>query len=318
MSSQAGGLLTGGSGGVLDGVTNTGTTTLGPSAYTTLQNSLNNTGTVTFANSTTSTQYLAIAGAVTLSGAGEVVLVNANSNIYDPGGGSITNTGNVIHGGNGGIINVPVTNQATIRADNGVLNVNAPITNTGGTVAINNGATLALNSTITGGTLSSQAGGLLLNGTLSGVTNTGTTTIGPSSYTILQNSLNNTGTVTFANSTSSTQYLAITGAVTLSGAGEVVLVNANSNIYDTGGASLTNSSNLIHGGNGGSIGVPVTNSGNIFADNGTLNLTRTLTQTGAGTVSVALDGSNFATSGLLSGASIIIRISSPAECDSGW
>ena len=70
------------------------------------------------------------------------MLVNANSYIYDYGGGSLTNSGNLIHGGNGGSINVPVTNQATIRADNGVLNIGSPVDNTGGTVAVNNGATL--------------------------------------------------------------------------------------------------------------------------------------------------------------------------------
>ena len=172
------------------------------------------------------------------------------------------------------------------------------------------GATLALNTnnsntTIIGGTLSAQAGSLISgsDGTLNGVTNTGTTTIASGSIRLLNNTTNQ-GKFTFSGSNINNEVLRISGPVTLNGGGEVQLVNSHSIIDDPNNGALTNVNNLIHGGNGGLIQVQMINSGNIFADNGTLNLSRTLSQTGTGTISVLLNGPNFTASGLLAASNV--------------
>jgi cell division septation protein DedD len=111
--------------------------------------------------------------------------------------------------------------------------------------------------------------------------------------------INNLHKITYSGSNINNEILRVDGATTLSGGGEVQLVNSHSFIYTGNSSTLNNVDNLIHGGNGGSINLPMINSGNIFADNGTLNVTSTLTQTSSGTISVFLNGTNFATSGLL-------------------
>ena len=132
---------------------------------------------------------------------------------------------------------------------------------------------------IVGGTLSAQAGSFISgsDGTLNGVTNTGTTTIASGSIRLLNN-ITNQGKFTFSGSNINDEILNITGAVTLSGSGEVQLVNSHSKINNFGG-TLTNVDNLIHGGNGGSIGKQMINSGTVRADNGVLTVTQQIDNT---------------------------------------
>jgi hypothetical protein len=268
LACQAGSLL---NSGTLDGVTTTGTTTIGPGAI--YLNNVTNQGNITFdvAGASTTTEDIYIIGTVTLNGGGEVQLINANTRILDGGTGLLINVDNLIHGGNNAPINVPVTNQGTIRADNGVLYLNAPISNASGTVQIFSGATL-YPSTITGGILACQAGSLLNSGTIDGVTTTGTTTIGPGA--IYLNNVTNQGNITFdvAGASATTEDIYIIGTVTLNGGGEVQLINTNTRILDGGTGTLINVDNLIHGGNNAPINVPVTNQGTIRADNGVLYL----------------------------------------------
>jgi hypothetical protein len=261
---------------------------------------INNQHKITYSGSNINDEVLRINGPVTLNGGGEIQLINSHSFIDDPNGGALTNIDNLIHGGNGGLIQVQMINQGIVRADNGVLSINRAIDNTGGgNVQILSGATLALSSTVVGGTLAGQVGSLINGGgVLNGVTNTGTTTIASGSL-FLQNTITNQGKFTYSGSNINDEVLRINGPVTLNGGGEIQLINSHSFIDDPNGGALTNVDNLIHGGNGGLIQVQMINSGNIFADNGTLNLNRTLSQTGTGTISVLLNGPNFTASGLL-------------------
>src|ERR1700686_2989666 len=130
------------------------TLSVSPGEVTVDSGTLNNRHILTFFGSTNSGESLSINGAVTLNGGGEVQLVNNQSQIrLQTLGSTLTNADNLIHGGNNGSISVPITNQSLIRADNGVLNISAPIDNSGGAIQIFTGATLALSSTITRGTL---------------------------------------------------------------------------------------------------------------------------------------------------------------------
>ena len=151
-----------------------------------------------------------------------------------------------------------------------VFSLNGSIDNTGGgSVQIFSGATLGLNSntTIIGGTLSAQAGSFISgsDGTLNGVTNTGTITIASGSIRLLNNTTNQ-GKITFSGSNIIGETLLFTGAVALNGGGEVQLVNSHSRLNDFSGATVTNVDNLIHGGNGGIISLQMINSGIIRAD----------------------------------------------------
>ncbi len=89
-------------------------------------------------------------GAVTLTGGGEVVLTQATGAIIDGGFGALLiNEDNTIRGA--GTVFMPLTNQATIRAEGGSLSLNRDIDGTGD-IFVSAGATLIFN----GGTLQQQ------------------------------------------------------------------------------------------------------------------------------------------------------------------
>jgi len=281
IDSEAGGQL---EDGTLSNVTTSGTLAIAP-GVTILQNTITNTDTITFANNTITTQdeALRIDGPVMLTGGGEMVFID-NDSVLDiqSGGSTLTNVDNVIRGVGGGHINAPINNQHIIRAEAGTLNIASDINNTGGTVEIKNNATLNLSSgSISGGEIDAEADGQLEDGTLSNVTTSGTLAIAPG-VTILQNTITNTDTITFANNTITTQdeTLRIDGPVTLDGGGELVFVDNDSMLsIQTAGSTLTNVDNIIRGGGGGHINAPIINQHIIRADSGTLNISGDVTNT---------------------------------------
>ena len=210
---------------------------------------ITNSNILTFAG-TGGTERLYISGTTTLTGGGELKLVDGNSYINDfTGTSTLTNVNNLVHGG--GHISVAVTNQSIIRADNGTLTLGATIDNTNGTVAVNNGATLDLGGTTLNGLVNVAAGGFIHNGTLSNAITPGTIAVDSSTLTV-KNTITNQGLITFA-AAGGTERLYISGATTLTGGGELKLVDGNSYINDfTGTSTLTNVNNLVHGGGGSS------------------------------------------------------------------
>ena len=282
IAGQAGSILSGG--GALDGVTLTGTNTIGTGSVA-LYNIITNTGTITFVGAHSGSEALFANGDVTLTGGGSVALVNNDSQITTSAGGStLTNVDNHIHGGNGATIaNVALINQSVITADSGVLNILYDnVDNTGGRIEVSNGAALNFNGTISNGTIAGQAGSILTGGgALDGVTLTGTNTIGTGSVA-LNNIITNTGTLTFAGANAGSEALFANGDVTLTGGGSVALVNNDSQITTSaGGSTLTNVDNHIHGGNGATIAVPLINQGTLRADSGTLTITGDLPNSGS-------------------------------------
>ena len=81
----------------------------------------NNQGKITFSGSNVTNEILLFTGAVTLNGGGEVQLVNSRSRLNIFSGATVTNVDNLIHGGNGGSINLLMINSGIIRADSGIL-----------------------------------------------------------------------------------------------------------------------------------------------------------------------------------------------------
>ena len=169
------------------------------------------------------------------------------------------------------------TNSGTLRADNGTINLgNTVLNNAGGTLsAINSGRINLGGTTVTGGTLSTATNGAILTGvgttaTLNGVTlASGAQFIGSNaSTTTLIGTISNAGTITLSSGGNATD-LVMSGDVTLTGGGSVLMGNnINNRIVGGAGSRLINAiGHTIHG--GGQIGVnaiAITNSGLIVAD----------------------------------------------------
>ena len=179
-------------------------------------------------------------------------------------------------------------NTGTLEATNGAILglAGGTITNTGGIIHADPGSTVELQAgptngmTLTGGTLTTSGTGVIQstccfnNGTLDGVTNNGT-------FKLIQTIENLNGTITNngsfqVNAAGFNTDLDVTGAVTLKGTGTLTMSNdANNHIMGYGqvapGASLLNQITIQGAGtigwNGGiGTGNSVTNQGTIFAD----------------------------------------------------
>jgi hypothetical protein len=179
-------------------------------------------------------------------------------------------------------------NTGTLEATNGAILglAGGTITNTGGIIHADPGSAVELQPgptsgmTLTGGTLTTSGTGVIQstccfnNGTLDGVTNNGT-------FKLIQAIENLNGTITNngsfqVNAAGFNTDLDVTGAVTLKGTGTLTMSNdANNHIMGYGqvapGASLLNQSTIQGAGtigwNGGiGTGNSVTNQGTIFAD----------------------------------------------------
>lgn len=276
-------------------------------------------GTLSLKSVGNSTDLIMSGGDVTLSGSGNIVLDNNSANrIYGSPTSSklILNGLNLEGGGQLGVNSMGISSNATITANDGTaLTIDpssAGVTNTGTLKA--DGGTLALTGgtyTNTGGNIeSTSAAGSTVQfnsstftgGTLQG---TGTlTTVGANTFNGI--SLNSGATLTIANNTSgtlsgtfanagtlkinsagnSTDAIAASGGLTLSGGGSVQLIGANSRLYGANGSTtLTNTNNKIHGyGQLGANQLLLNNQSNISADVNSQTLTvdasATITNTG--------------------------------------
>jgi hypothetical protein len=276
---------------ILNGVLNTGSVEVSSNTGL-LQNTVTNPGTIQLVSGT-----LFMAGSVTLTGSGSL-LMSGSSNLEQnltsvgPPGGSLINQ-QLIHGA-GNLYDLPLTNQATIEADNpsAPLYVSTATTNTG-TLEASGGATLEISNnqtvnnnggiiealtgskvlligTVAGGTLATSGTGVIEseNGTLDGTvnvpTNTGKLTVSGENDLTFQGTVNNTGTITL----SGTACISLAEPTILIGSGKIIL-GANNCIYGSGN-SLTNESTIEGAGSiGDSNEMPITNDGTILANKST-------------------------------------------------
>ncbi len=277
---------------ILNGVLNTGSVEVSSGNTGILQNTVTNPGTIQVASGT-----LFMAGNVTLTGSGSLLMTGSsnleqNLTTVGPPGGSLTNQ-QLIHGA-GTFYDLPLTNQATIEADNksAPLYLDTATTNTGtleasggATLQIDNGQTVNNNGgsiealtgskvlligTVAGGTLATSGTGVIesengtLDGTLNVPTNTGKLTISGQNDLILQGTVNNAGTITL----SGTACIALAEPTTLMGSGKIIL-GASNCIYGSGN-SFTNESTIEGAGSiGDSNEMPITNLGTILANKST-------------------------------------------------
>jgi hypothetical protein len=148
-----------------------------------------------------------------------------------------------------------LTNTGTLEATNGAtlsLNGGATLTNTGGTIHADAGFIVSLESgvTITGGTLTTSGSGTIQanccfnDGTLDGVTNSGTFQLNNGNIEYLSGTITNNGSFQMNGvPTGGSAILDIKGSVTLLGSGTLTMSNANDNAImgygQQSGASLT-------------------------------------------------------------------------------
>jgi YVTN family beta-propeller protein len=284
-------------------LTNAAVFTIQNNADAELSGAINNTGSFQVgANGNTTA--LSMGGAVTLAGAGTVVMTvggNGGTPVIraDVGGASLTNVNNTFSGrgqvgsgnlaftnqpagtvnansaGNGLLVNpVSTLNQGTLESSGGgILQFDVTVNNSGGTIAAGAGGSqvqLSNGANIQGGLLTSASGagfvgvigsnGVFLDGSTHGIlTNASTFTIQNNADAELVGTINNTGSFQVA-ANGNTTALSMGGAVTLTGAGTVVMsVGGNGGTpvirQDVGGSSLTNAGNSITG--SGQLQIPV-------------------------------------------------------------
>ncbi len=225
---------------------------------------------------------------VTLTGGGEVVLTGTETGFT--GAGVLTNADNTIRGF--GQIQVQTVNQGTIAIEGGTLSLESGITidNTAGAVEVAADGNLNLGTgTLRGGALSATLGSIVRNGTLDGVTLTGTLTQSINRGTTLAGTITNQGMLTFtADGTNNfsgipdTRFSVDTTA-TLAGGGELVLNGSETGL--SGNGLLTNTNHTIRG--FGQIQVKTINENLIRAEGGKLVVSRDSTGTSSGKWRVA-------------------------------
>jgi hypothetical protein len=304
----------GGDNPMLNGVTNSGLINIPGGASATVQGTITNNGTFQVSGQ------LFFSGSVTIKGTGTELLQGGTLQLAG-GTDSLTNL-QLIHGG-GTILDLPLTNQGTIEADNtstrlslqgstttntatleasggGTLDIsnNETVNNTGSTIEALTGSTVLLEGTVNGGTLKTSGTGVIEseNGTLDGTvnvpTNTGKLNVAPAFDLFLQGTVNNTGTITL----SGHGCIILNQPTILMGAGKVILGSGNC-IFGSGN-SLTNESTIEGAGTiGDSNPMPITNDGTIMA-----NKTSPLT--------IVSNGTGFTNNGKLtvnSGSTLIIN-----------
>ncbi|HMD99380.1 MAG TPA: PEP-CTERM sorting domain-containing protein [Terriglobia bacterium] len=293
--------------------------------------SISNAGTITINSTGSNTNVILdgnFASIVTLSGGGTVSLSNFSgnavwslANIFLDNQETIQGSGQIGIGSpsfafwlfNSGTIDanqsvalsisnpgMTATNTGTLEATaGGTLNLIDVFTNTNGLIrATGAGSVVNLGgSTINGGTLTTTTGGEIRNNgtaTVNGVTiSTGSTlTLLNGATTTIQGTITNNGTMD-QHSTGSNTDLLVSGAVTLTGSGSLILSNNSANrIYGSGSDSLTNDVNhTIQGagqiGIGGANAFTLDNKGTILAnDSNTLIIAPGKPFTNTGTLQV--------------------------------
>jgi hypothetical protein len=275
---------------------NSATLKLGTGAVAIHGSTISNSGTTTFLgnginNSGGMDDVLEIRGAATISGGGELLLVEPIESAV-LGGGVLTNAaGHTIRGR--GVIGVSLINQGAIRAENGRLTLTASVNNAGGTIASDDDGEFYLGTgvIISSGAIDATppmtiagpvgAGGRLENLTTAGTIRVATTALG------LAGTITNNGTLTFiANGMNNfggfDDVYSVSGAATLAGTGELVLVEPGESGLLGAGVLTNGAAHTIRG--KGSIGVELVNDGLLRAEGGKLTVTKRVA--GAGRVEI--------------------------------
>lgn len=243
-------------------------------------------------------------GSISLAGS-DGMGIEGNTTVTLSGSGSVTMAGNNFTGGNGNptlIVQQPVhgfgvfssglnlNNQNVISASGGTLFMQptsaintgtmeamsggiltfpngSPVSwnNTGGTIEALNGGTVNFEDGVyTGGTLTTVGTGLITGASaavLNNLTNSGTFQVLNNNSSTLQNTITNTGTIEVPSQAT----LFMTGNVTLTGAGSLLLTTPTSVLESLGSTDTLTNQQLIHG-QGNIIHLPLTNKGTISAD----------------------------------------------------
>ena len=287
LTSHAGGLITTGANGKLSDLVLTGTLTNQRHNALLLEGTITNQGVLTMETDSTNnignipdTRFV-VNSAVTLTGAGEVVLTGSETGFT--GEGVLTNVNNTIRGF--GQIQVTTINQGTIAVEGGKLSLESSIEidNSSGAITIAADAGLNMGTgMILGGTITATLGSTVRDGTLNGITLSGTLTEEINTGTVLAGTIINQGTLTFAidgtnniGGVPDTRF-SINEQATLSGGGEIVLTGNETGFAGSG--TLTNANNTIRG--FGQIQVTTINQGTIIAEGGQLQVLRDLTGSG--------------------------------------
>ena len=235
---------------------------------------------------------------VSLSGGGTINL--SNSTFSRISSGNLTNINNIIQGQ--GTLLANITNQGTLIATGGLLNLNGNLDNTAGTLSVTANGTLTVNATLTGSLTAAAGSQINGGGTLSNVTlNTGSAwaiPAGTSSPTIA-GTFSNKGTITIlGNGTLGVASITLdtTANVTLTGGGTINLTDSTYSRINSG--NLTNLDNTIQG--AGTLLAAIKNQGTLRAANGTLSLNGDITGAGNTTVNAnaSLLANNFSQSTL--------------------
>lgn len=272
---------------IVNGLTTGGALQVPTGNQASLKNTITNTGTISVPSST-----LSMTGAVTLKGTGNLLMSGSgNLNRLNGPGDTLTNQ-QMIHGA-GSIYQVPLTNQGTVAADSngntltladntttnmlvleaingGIFTIrsDATVVNTGGTIQAQNNSTVNLSGKVSGGTLTTSGTGTIQsqNGTLDGTTNnlTNTGLLDVNGFDLFfQGTIKNNGTISLtSNCVILNQPSTLTGTGTLKMASTTCIFGS--------GLRFTNSSNIVGAGTiGDSNPMPITNNGNIQANNTT-------------------------------------------------
>ncbi|HZW05317.1 MAG TPA: hypothetical protein VFF58_00275 [Candidatus Nitrosotalea sp.] len=246
------------------------------SAVIHLTGAIVNSGTIRMGTAAWGDDITVVDGTLTLTGGGTVNFANViESMVGGTGTPTIINTDNTISGtgvigggsamtlSNSGTvdanastaltINVPTTNPSHMQASNGgTLVLMGAVDNTGGTIEALTGSTVTLSTPVKNGLLTTAGTGIIQSSQfdpkLDSVTNSGSLVVPNDTFLTLVNTITNTGTI-FESSTGGPTQINISGPVTLTGGGKVVLSNSANNIIvgASSAASLINVDNLIEG-----------------------------------------------------------------------
>jgi hypothetical protein len=273
---------------ILNGLTTSGALQVPTGNQASLKNTITNTGTISVPSST-----LSMTGAVTLKGTGNLLMSGSGNLNRLNGPGDTLTSQQMLHGA-GTIYQVPLTNQGTVAADSngntltlagntttntslleaingGILTIqsDATVVNTGGMIQAQNNSTVNLGGKVSGGTLTTSGTGTIQsqNGTLDGTTNIPTNTglLDVNGFDLFfQGTIKNNGTISLTGNSC----VILNQPSTLTGTGTLRM--ASTTCIFGSGLRFTNSSNVVGAGTvGDSNPMPITNNGNIQANNTT-------------------------------------------------
>ena len=268
----------------------------------TFSGTLTNSGHIVLNSVGNITNFISASGGLTLTGNGEIQLSgHANNRLYGANSStSVTNVDNTIHGyGQLGVNQLILDNQATIAADVSGQTLVVDVSGTGltnsGQLNATNGGTLRFE----GSTITNQTGGSILADTGSSVHFTGSTlidgtitgdgtvrslasntfndlTLGSSTPLSIDNNtsatfsgtLDNPHEITLNSIGNTTDFVAASSGLTLTGGGTINLTHLNARLYGANSSTtITNTDNTLRG--AGKIGVnqsQINNHGTIAAD----------------------------------------------------